>query len=232
MKDTPILFTPENAQKVHEGTKTQTRRAIKGAALDIINDLAGDPDPFPLKFEYVKDCKRFQDDGDADSEPYLYTGLLVSLAEYPEEGFMELPCPYGHCGDRLWVREGLEKDGQYIRYRHGLPQRVINKDRVYPLWQWKKDTLSGRFMPKWACRTWLELTGVRVERLRDITAGDCIREGIPEPRRSGAELMMVDDGFDAIWTFRSLWRSINGPGSWDFNPWVWVLEYKRIELTP
>ena len=93
-------------------------------------------------------------------------------------------------------------------------------------------------MPRWASRITLEITGVRVERLQDISEADAMAEGIEraedffgrpcwraydEPE--GSDVVFPDD---PIGSYASLWMSINGPGSWDANPWVWVLEFRRI----
>ncbi len=71
-------------------------------------------------------------------------------------------------------------------------------------------------MPRWASRITLEVTGVRVERLKDISEEDAMAEGWPR------------DSFPRPW-FVHLWESINGAGSWDANPWVWVVEFRRIK---
>ena len=78
-------------------------------------------------------------------------------------------------------------------------------------------------MPKWAARIWLEVTGVRVERVQDISEEDAIAEGIPR----GA----VQYCGHAIRLFRDLWDSINAKRGypWEVNPWVWVVEFKRTE---
>lgn len=72
-------------------------------------------------------------------------------------------------------------------------------------------------MPRWASRITLEVTAVRVERLQDISPEDCIAEGIPGGRGR----------IDITGDYKDLWESINGPGSWAANPWVWVVEFKR-----
>ncbi|MGE5866558.1 MAG: hypothetical protein ACM32J_15885, partial [Rhizobacter sp.] len=76
-------------------------------------------------------------------------------------------------------------------------------------------------MPRAASRITLEGTGVRVERLQDISRGDAMAEGCPSPN--------MRDGDDPRKWYADLWDSINGASScWDANPWVWVVEFKRI----
>ncbi|MEQ1663215.1 MAG: hypothetical protein ABL877_11025 [Thiobacillus sp.] len=75
-------------------------------------------------------------------------------------------------------------------------------------------------MPRWASRILLEIVGVRVERLQDISEADAIAEGV------GGDVTVTP--CFAVERYRALWESINGPGSWDVNPWVWVVEFKRV----
>jgi hypothetical protein len=89
-------------------------------------------------------------------------------------------------------------------------------------------------MPRWASRITLEVTGVRVERLQNINEADCIAEGCTKnhnnyywggPHKAGGLKQMATAKQD----YQDLWESINGPGSWEANPWVWVVEFKRVE---
>lgn len=79
-------------------------------------------------------------------------------------------------------------------------------------------------MPRWASRITLEITGVRVERLQDISEADLEAEGIQE---------LIDKGVNhdgtPCGTYQVLWDSLNGPDSWAANPWVWIVEFKRVE---
>jgi hypothetical protein len=87
-------------------------------------------------------------------------------------------------------------------------------------------------MPRWASRITLEVTGVRVERLQDISDADAKNEGI-EVCEGGAMDYFANDyaqGFTPKASFRSLWESLNGDSSWDANPWVWVVAFKRVEV--
>lgn len=79
-------------------------------------------------------------------------------------------------------------------------------------------------MPRWASRITLEIVAVRVERLNDISEADAAAEGI-EPMFLGDTDEMKRLG--ARVAFKSLWESINGAGSWEANPWVWVIEFRR-----
>lgn len=86
------------------------------------------------------------------------------------------------------------------------------------------------YMPRWASRITLEVTGVRVERLNDINQEDAIAEGVEAHDDDGVTYYgpLGRGVCDPIVAYRSLWDSINGPGSWAANPWVWVVEFKRV----
>ena len=75
-------------------------------------------------------------------------------------------------------------------------------------------------MPRWASRITLEVTGVKVERLQGISEADAIAEGIPQSDVSPPDM--------GVFAYRQLWESINGRGSWDANPWVWCVSFKRV----
>lgn len=126
-------------------------------------------------------------------------------------------CPYGKPGDRLWVREAwrLREIGEdWSRdCGTGVAYRATDPDGRAEKWR------SSLHMPRWASRITLEVTGVRVERLQDISHDDACAEGI-ESTRGGA--------LACIERYRRLWESINGPGSWDANPWVWAVSFKRL----
>jgi hypothetical protein len=122
-------------------------------------------------------------------------------------------CPFGMPGDRLYVKEALMKStkGRVAWRRQGLV--------MYPYreWQWQKNFLSPLHMPKWAARLWLDITDVRVERLVEISNEDAEAEGC-----QGRE------GFDPYEVYAELWDSIHGEGSWNENPWVWVISFKKV----
>lgn len=140
-------------------------------------------------------------------------------------------CPHGQVGDRLWVGEAFKlfpKDTSDRDWRGGKTQNVIYKaDPDSGFMQ--KGYKPSSHMPRWASRITLEITAVRVERLGDISEADAEAEG-------AERLLMDDEGKfyqQERGTFRTgfagLWCHINGPDSWDANPWVWVIEFKRVQ---
>lgn len=141
--------------------------------------------------------------------------------------YLKEVCPYGKPGDRLWVREMFRyckpyhPEDLYYEYKaydilnpigekvEGLPYHPNDYDR------WWRPSIH---MPKAACRIWLEVVDIRVQRLHEITREECLAEGVDEP------LPFAKSGF------ASLWYSIHKkePYEWYSNPWVWVVEFKRI----
>lgn len=208
MKEIPILFSAPMVRALLAGTKTQTRRAWR------------DQPPAGVRVAYVPGQTR---------------------------------SPYGQPGDRLWVRETYYAWGRWETrfsakkgrdewhfvdmtlesgkaYLHPAtdpqPQPMggkRHKGGVTPTW-WKRPAI---FMPRAASRITLEVTEVRVERLQDISEADAQAEGC------ALECMTPtgDDSGSAIYGpggYLALWDSINGPGSWEANPWVWAVSFKRI----
>ena len=153
-------------------------------------------------------------------------------------------CPFGEVGDRLWVREMFDPI-----YGQSPPDRVIEIDYRADHsrtngWRIKDDFGARRWtpsihMPRWASRILLEVVSVRVERLRDISEADAIAEGsylgrcACMPRSKDRTPMHAAFKLQTCHIhgseFSYLWESINGVGSWDDNPWVWVIEFKRID---
>lgn len=203
MKERPILFSGAMVRALLAGTKTQTRRIAK-----------------PV---------RHPDLGNVYSP-----GALV--LEHEPQHVIDRVCPYGQPGDRLWVRE------TWAYGIHALNSR--NAEREGP-WVYGADSAAeqGRLCDRWrpsihmhreASRITLELTDVRVERLQVISEADARAEGttpIPDPC-DHVRLACSDIGCSGPQPyrvgFRSLWEQINGPDSWDANPWVWVIEFKRL----
>lgn len=132
-----------------------------------------------------------------------------------------------------WAPLQFEADGARVNWQHtGTPphEGPPQPGKLRP----------AMFMPRWASRITLEVTGVRVERLQEISEADAVAEGIESRQVSDADTRWLrydrdeSEGKaysttgDARASYRSLWESINGPGSWAANPWVWVVEFTRI----
>jgi hypothetical protein len=142
-------------------------------------------------------------------------------------------CPYGQPGHRLWVREAfaniaMYRDAPLFADRQSDFAYRASGD-IIGCHKWKRSI----HMPRAASRITLEITGVRVERLQDISEADAIAEGI---ERSYAQwrdyrtdqAVNYPSAATPVESYRTLWESINGPGSWDANPCVWVVEFKRL----
>lgn len=160
-------------------------------------------------------------------KPDMFTPEFVAS---PENGL----CPYGQPGDLLWVRESFyeplfEKlNGKYY-YKADLEKQSWD-------FKWKPSI----HMPKAAARIWLRVTDVRVERLQDISEDDAIAEGIEHLRAGAFGKVWRNYGpidadvpyyFNPKHSFQSLWESINGPESWNKNPWVWVVSFEVVSKT-
>lgn len=139
-----------------------------------------------------------------------------------------LPCPYGKPGDELWVRETWG-EVRYVAVAGMRPRdsKIVYRadDPVDRTMRWSPSI----HMPRWASRITLTVKAVRVERLQDISEADAYAEGCGSYTPayvSGGEIV-GPDGVMPSDEFVDLWKSINGPDSWDANPWVWVVEFER-----
>lgn len=211
MKERPILFSGPMVRAILEGRKTQTRRVVK-------------PQPF-----MVLSAADWHSRAMSGVDPY---GCRPMGSHVLEE--MGATCPHGTVGDRLWVREAwglwdtLPNDGpERARIFYRSTDSDLHECR-HQLWR------PSIHMPRWASRITLEITGVRVERLQEISDADCRAEGCCH--RSWNVTDWKHPHHECDWSiergnFASLWSSINGPESWSANPWVWVIEFKRLETT-
>lgn len=214
VKERQILMTPENAQKCHEGTKTQTRRIVK------YNPILGEPSEWCCETEepefvrIVGDYRRF--------------------------------CPYGLAGDRLWVREAWQEkawsskelnQAGFLSAPKKPRETYLNQD-LYAIHKGGYNRAIGDpgkwrssiHMPRWACRTVLEITDVRVERLQEISDADALAEGVDvKPDAEIAARVAGPPETGARMEYFVLWESIHGKGSWELNPWVWVIEFRKVE---
>ncbi|HGH4742029.1 hypothetical protein [Serratia marcescens] len=155
--------------------------------------------------------------------------------------FQEHCCPFGQAGDQLWVREtfmdltstGIEATtGKFegFAYRADTPAGSYGDEvrKEYGL-KWT----PSLHMPRKACRILLEITAVRVERLNDISEEDAKAEGVKPagdmlPDYPDTFLTPKGDFATAKVAFQRLWQSIYGEESWRANPWVWVIEFRRV----
>lgn len=132
-------------------------------------------------------------------------------------------CPYGQVGYRLWVREAWVPCDEcpYQIYRGQNVKNCPSCDASTSGLKWKPSI----HMPRFACRTVLEITEVRVERVKDISPADALAEGVFCP-----EVGYAQHGERApVLLYGFLWESIHGAGSWEKNPWVWVIAFKKVE---
>lgn len=150
---------------------------------------------------------------------------------HSDEGYGAMHrCPF-EVGMRLWVREkwrpysGVHKriiefpDGGFIPVESAPEVWSSPKTRVPNGW------CPSIHMPRWASRITLEIVSIRVERLDTISEADAAAEGVSLELESTPWGVLPTPFW---WAFRNLWQSINGPGSWNDNPWVWVIEFKRV----
>lgn len=207
MKERPILFSGAMVRAILEGRKTVTRRPVKGS--QIPKERPGEPDP---QFRWSAVGQRDPRWG------FLVTG--ATEAECAQELARLGRCPYGRHGDRLWVRETYADIGCRLTYRAdaGDGAHCQVKKWTPAIHMFRKDS-----------RILLEITAVRVERLQDITEQQAIEEGV---HRDVRKWFKSDEGGlahdSAGNAFADLWCTINGPESWNANPWVWVVEFKQV----
>ncbi|MBI6340448.1 hypothetical protein [Proteus sp. PR00224] len=223
MKERGIIFNAEMVRAILDGRKTQTRRIVKNVMPD--NGM------------WLKKPTKTR------------SGTTTHVLDAPKYNL----CPLGKVGDRLYVRETwsvvsheFDDDGLMIDYVPDRPTKAVHEmpyghgyytgHVIYSAdgdFTWSDDDgcIDGRscwkpsiHMPRWASRITLEITDVRVERLNDISNDDAKSEGCWYGRGGG----VPDKAITPSDQFPTLWEEIYGDGSWSSNPWVWVIEFKRI----
>lgn len=148
---------------------------------------------------------------------------------HPEDSNAVLACPYGAPKSHLWVRETFQwcqSCGSYD-YRADANSSLHCRTCDAALGKWRPSI----FMPRDASRLTLEIEAVRVDRLQDITEADAVAEGVTAIVTRGemqSDKTIKPFTISAQTAYRILWNHINGPGSWDLNPWVWVITFRRI----
>jgi hypothetical protein len=209
----PILFSGEMVRAILAGRKTQTRRLVTVP-------WKGSRRALPYEPWWVSE-----------------DGKLLAQDEYGD--FHEAStrmAPYGHAGDRLWVKETFQIN--HVKYVRGrlpksrpttLAEVLYRADGNYAEQFEQVDSPEmaiwrpSIFMPRWASRLTLAVTGVRIERLHAITDDDAKAEGVwHEPRHDG---MLSHPRL----AYAELWDKINGKRApWEKNPWVWVVDFRVV----
>ncbi|HCT4384721.1 hypothetical protein L1S16_24295 [Klebsiella pneumoniae] len=219
MSERGMIFNAEMVRALLDGRKTQTRR--------------------PIKWKQT----RFTEIGEReDGSKWPWSEDAEHACDFWH------PCPFGAVGDRIWVREtwgvvshAFSDDGLMIDWVPDRPATAIHEMpfgngyysgyAIYAAdgdFTWGDDDgyEDGRscwkpsiHMPRAASRILLEITDVRVERLRSMSQDDARAEGV----------IAASGPMEAGLAFRELWDSIYGEESWKANPWVWVIKFKRIE---
>lgn len=209
MTERPILFSAPMVRAILAGTKTQTRRAVKARA-------------------------------DKDMGPRCVLQPHELAGEVNEGNYRNAYCAPG---DRLWVKEQtlkVENNGwigpvytesdagrQALEWGFG---EADDPDHIPPHAIKRRPSL---FMTRAMSRITLEVTSVRVERLQAICRGGAIAEGIEVDAQPGDPVQLWRNystggtTVDPRFAYETLWNQINGPGAWDANPWVWVVEFRR-----
>lgn len=222
MRERGMIFNAEMVRAILNGSKTQARRIVKP--------------------QYQHESQQL-----VKCEDGLFRWWIKG-AQMPHGG--PINQKHGKVGDRIWVRETFAKG---LCTKSTLAYRATHKpeDLEGGFWETIKWTPSLH-MPRWASRILLEITNMRVERLQDISDEDCIAEGIIPvsierdlDHQFWRDYRLSGDGTFCVNTpresFESLWKSVRGksfdseedtgPGSWYSNPWVWVIEFKRVEAS-
>ncbi len=231
-KERPILFSGPMVRAIIDGRKTQTRRLVK----NVPNWLHGGRSIMEWD---LSGCH-------TDENGKHWLDVQIDVDDYLRN---EIRCPYGEAGDKLRISEEVKvssifedwfgvnfvADGLYL-------ERPCDFELTEKIKGYKTGHLRGVHLPPAFSRpTRLEITAVRVEQLQDISEADAIAEGIEsrpiswlptacEYRYYGS--LYKHDQWSLLPTnsYESLWESINGPESWDANPWVWVIEFQKVEV--
>ena len=200
----PIIFSSEMVREILAGRKTQTRRIIKPQPTTVVQDIVGNF--------------------------YEVSHRESGIGEYEDI----IKCPYGMAADMdfLWVREAYSKN--YFNtgiHAYKADFKEVAAEYV-PVPKWKPSI----HMPKSAARIFLKINDVKVERLQSISEEDAQREGVKyDLSLEFNQYLNYEKGIyqcqTAVESFKSLWSEINGEKSWSENPFVWVIQFERVELS-
>jgi hypothetical protein len=229
MRERPIIFNSEMISAIIRGKKTQTRR-LKGLASKNEHPNSWHREGDPRRHTYDQEKGHME----------LHMGLYDKIYQAPED-IAYMRSPYGHQGDLLYVRESMLYcfDDSMLE---GEDSRLIYKASVHEDWYkaLREKDPAYRWTPsihmkKEDARIWLQIKGIRLERLQSISEADAKAEGVATNGRGYKTY--IDIGLDeyelesAYWSFNSLWCKINGGDSWELNPWVWVVDFEVLSTT-
>lgn len=259
MKHIPILFSTEMVQAILDGRKTQTRRVVKQqppkefiCGYDIHQSFTGKPSVQLFEFYDTNTdsdtAQHWPADGKGIKCPYGQPGDVLwvregwrlkgwdfedgTMAIGYEDGTTTGTFAYDPTNDSMWLLKQVEQleDGGYI-------EKDPNNPDAFRFTEKKQPFKLARFMPKEACRLWLQVKAVRVERLQKISNADAKAEGVAHviDKITGyCGYDYISGSYNLMTTpwhgFASLWRKLNGEQSWKANPWVWVIEFERCEM--
>lgn len=223
-KERPMLFSGAMVRAILAGRKTQTRRVCKSAIWIDMEDVPSHCTRYgnvalPVKCPYGEPGDRLwvRESFEIVREVCSYEVEEYDYFDWDEEMYgpakdaLKAKCPRG--GERALVTFMADGEESVSRWRPSI------------------------HMPRWASRITLEIVSVRVERLQEISEGDAMAEGVESAPAGAVDPTGWKDyrgGYagkgscDARDSYRTLWESINGAGSWAANPWVWAVEFKRL----
>lgn len=233
MKERPILFSAPMVRAIRDGRKTQLRRVVKPQppSVESVSAIAG------IGFSIFTD--------EHTPGKFRVAGPVWCVRDLMGRE-PEWKCPYGIPGDRLWVRECwtpdhrdfyphfpavYKADAAYDYDRNEKGEVYSPEQKSWYPYRWRPSI----HMPRWASRITLEVVAVRVERLQEISEADSLAEGIHQfgeleiygydPKGTPGTMI----GATATEAFFWLWQQINSLESWSANPWVWVVEFRKLE---
>jgi hypothetical protein len=212
MTDKPILFSAPMVRALLEGRKTQTRRLLPNP--EYYGCPTGD-----CPHNRQDECDRAMRENTAADLRFAVGDRLYVREEWRIGSKYDAVKPVDLAPRTMTVLYGA--GGQSCNHLDGSGWRnVENPPEGMPNWAGRRR--AGMHMPRWASRLTLTVTEVRVERLQDCSEADALAEGIGQfGRFFGLPDADWDEGeLSAVAAYHRLWNSINGPGSWEANPWV------------
>lgn len=242
MTDRPMLFLEPMVRALHAGRKTMTRRPLSKAN----TWFNGSAWPRGLAFEECDWGAAWVDGGPSPAGnpgPYLHVPWPYGRKfDNSDEILSARIYPRIQPGDRLWVREsGIQlgnavasgqdhDDYEVCGFRYAADDTTIYLPGMFEGHDYERRRNSIH-MPRWASRLTLTVTDVRVQRLQDISEEDAVAEGLIKLKASGRYVIAQGEQYfgladhDPRKVYARLWNNINGPSSWNENPWVMAVSF-------